>query len=169
MANLPYVDRSTAPDEVRRVLDGLPDLNLFRMVAHAESALVPWLRYGGALLTGLELDPLERELAILRVASFMRSDYEWVQHAEITEAVGGSAEQVAAVERGELDSALFDESQQAVLRFATDVLTRRDPAVGDMPPRKVVELLLVVGHYTAIAMLIAATGIETDDPAGLGR
>jgi len=169
MPNLPYVDRSTVAPEVGKALDGLPDLNLFRMVAHAESALVPWLRYGGTLLTGLALDPIERELAILRVASHMGSEYEWVQHAEITEAVGGSAEQVSAVQAGELDSDLFSDAQKAVLRFADDVVNRRTPAMDAFEPRKTVELLMLIGHYTAIAMLIEATGIEIDPPARLGR
>jgi alkylhydroperoxidase family enzyme len=170
MPNLPYVDRSSVAPEVGRALDGLPDLNLFRIVAHAETAFVPWLRYGGALLTQLALDPLERELAILRVASFMGSEYEWVQHAEITEAVGGSPDQVRAVELGELDSAVFTDPQRAVLRFTTDVLERRPvPAMEHHSPRELVELLMVIGHYTAIAMLIAAGGIETDPAARLGR
>jgi alkylhydroperoxidase family enzyme len=30
--------------------------------------------------------------------------------------------------------------------------------------RQVVELLLVIGNYTAIAMLIASTGLEPDPP-----
>jgi alkylhydroperoxidase family enzyme len=169
--NLPYVDRSAVAPEVGQALEGLPDLNLFRMVAHAESAFVPWLRYGGALLTSLDLDPLERELAILRVAALMGSEYEWVQHAEITVRVGGSEEQVQAVERGELDSALFDARQQALLRFTGDVVERRPPGTlaGTHTPREVVELLLVIGHYTGIALLAEATGIETDAPAGLGR
>jgi aminoglycoside phosphotransferase (APT) family kinase protein len=68
------------------------------MVAHAETAYGPWLGYGGALLTELELDPLLRELAILQVAKQVGSEYEWVQHDGITRAVGGTAEQVAAVE-----------------------------------------------------------------------
>jgi alkylhydroperoxidase family enzyme len=169
MPNLPYVDRAAVAPEVGKALAGLPDLNLFRMVAHAETAFVPWLRYGGMLLTGLALDPLERELAILRVAAFMGSEYEWTQHAEITEAVGGSAEQVRAVEAGEFDSDVFGHAHKAVLRFAGDVLERRTPDFEGLEPRKAVELLMVVGHYTAIAMLIEATGIDTDPPARLGR
>jgi alkylhydroperoxidase family enzyme len=168
MPALPYVDRSDAPPAVTQALSGLPDLNLFRMVAHAETAFVPWLGYGGALLTSLSLGALERELAILRVAGLMGSEYEWVQHEEIARRVGASAAQVAAVEAGAIDSEVFDARQQAVLRIATEVVERRRPALDGLAPREAVELLLVIGHYSAIALLIEATGIETDSPAGLG-
>src|SRR5919112_5074104 len=92
-------------------------LKLFRMVAHAETAYAPWLQYGGALLTRLELDPLLRELAILQVAKRVGSEYEWVQHDVILRAVGGTAEQVAAIEAGREDDPAFDSDQSLVLRF----------------------------------------------------
>ena len=72
MPRLPYYDPDGAPDSVREVLQGTP-LGLLRIVAHAESAFNPWLKYGGALLTRLQLDPLLRELAILQVAHLVES------------------------------------------------------------------------------------------------
>ena len=169
MAHLPYVDRSAVSPEVGQALDGLPDLNLFRMVAHAETAFVPWLRYGGVLLTGLALDAVERELAILRVARMMGSEYEWIQHVEIAERLGATREQVAAIETAELESPVFDARQREVLRITTDVVERRSPDLGGLSPREAVELLLVIGQYMAVALIAEATGIETDEPAGMGR
>src|SRR4051812_27422064 len=49
-ARPPYVDLASAPDDVRSALERIPPLNVFRMVAHAETAFRPWLRFGGALL-----------------------------------------------------------------------------------------------------------------------
>ncbi|MDX6668502.1 MAG: hypothetical protein QOK04_1882, partial [Solirubrobacteraceae bacterium] len=56
MARLPYVDPATAPPEVREALEAIPPLNIFRTLAHAETAFRPALRLGGALLTQGELD-----------------------------------------------------------------------------------------------------------------
>ena len=146
-------------------------LQLFRMVAHAETAYGPWLGYGGTLLTKLELDPLLRELAILQVAKQVGSEYEWVQHDGITRAVGGTAEQVAAVEAGRDDDPVFDADQSLVLRFTR--MTVNEGAASEeqvaeaaerLGVRGVVELLLVIGQYKAIAMLIASTGLEPDPP-----
>ena len=56
MARLPYVDPATASPEVRDALERAPALNIFRMMANAETAFRPWLRWGATLLSELELD-----------------------------------------------------------------------------------------------------------------
>src|SRR3954464_5146376 len=123
MARLPYVDPDAASPDVREALERVPPLNIFRMTAQADSAFVPWLRWAGVLLSKLELDPLLRELAILRVARLTpHAEYEWVQHVPIAEAVGATADQVAALERDDAQAACFSDSERAVLRFTTEVL-----------------------------------------------
>jgi 4-carboxymuconolactone decarboxylase len=121
---LPFVDPSDAPEPVREALGAAPaPLGLFRIVAHADTAFAPWLRYSATLLSQLELDPLLRELAILQVAKLAESEYEWTQHTGITRAVGGSDEQIAAVEAGEDDAAAFNADQSAVLRLTRSVIS----------------------------------------------
>jgi 4-carboxymuconolactone decarboxylase len=146
-------------------------LKLFRMVAHAESAYGPWLQYGGSLLTRLELDPLLRELAILQVARQVGSHYEWVQHDPIARAVGATGEQIDAIQAGRDDDPAFDADQSLVLRVTRTTVNdgaATEEQVGQLAERlgtrQVVELLLVIGNYTAIAMLIASTGLEPDPP-----
>jgi 4-carboxymuconolactone decarboxylase len=68
MARIEPIDPATAPDDVREALDNLPPLNIFRTLAHAETAFRPFLRFGGAVLGQMSLDPVVRELAILTVA-----------------------------------------------------------------------------------------------------
>jgi 4-carboxymuconolactone decarboxylase len=173
MARLPPFDPDGAPDSVREILSNTP-LSLLGMVAHAESAFNPWLKYSNALLTRLQLDPLLRELAILQVAHLADSPYEWVQHVVIARAVGASDAQIEAIERdAETDPSLSDEQAQ-VLRFAREVIvdgSASEAAVADLAARigvrGVIELLLVIGHYLAIARLIATTGLEPDAPVGL--
>src|SRR5919112_4668918 len=133
-------------------------LKLFRMVAHAESAYAPWLQYGGALLTQLELDPLLRELAILQVAHEVGSRYEWVQHDPIARAVGATGDQIEAVEAGRDEDPAFDAAQSLVLRLTRTAVIEGAAAEKQIAeatkllgPRQVVELLLVIGNYTAIA------------------
>ena len=163
MPRLPLAEPRDGPDPA--------PLKLFRMVAHAESAYGPWLKYGGSLLTRLELDPLLRELAILQVAQLAGSRYEWVQHDPIARAVGASVEQVEAIESGRDDDPAFDADQSLVLRLTRTTVTEGAASeeqvaelAGRLGARQVVELLLVIGNYTAIAMLIASTGLEPDPP-----
>jgi 4-carboxymuconolactone decarboxylase len=163
MPRLPLAEPSPGSDPA--------PLKLFRMVAHAESAYGPWLGYGGTLLTQLELDPLLRELAILRVARQVGSEYEWVQHDPIARAVGATAEQIDAVEAGRDDDPAFDAAQSLVLRLTRTAVTEgaaSEEQIAEaaelLGTRQIVELLLVIGNYTAIAMLIASTGLEPDEP-----
>jgi alkylhydroperoxidase family enzyme len=172
MARLPYADPETAPEPVRRALARVPPLNVFRMVANAETAFRPWLAFGGALLSSLELDPRVRELAILHVARLSGAEYEWVQHAPIARAVGATDEQVAAVDRGDLDDDSLGDAERAALRFTTEVV--RDVRASDetlaavrdagLSPREVVELLLVIGQYMLVARVAESAGIELDEP-----
>jgi len=170
MARLPYIDAEHAPDRVREALEAIPPLNIFRMVANAETAFRPWLALGGALLGSLELDPRLRELAILRVARLERAEYEWVQHAPIARAAGATEDQVAAVDRGEIEDPALDAPARAVLAFTTEVV--RDVRSSDealeqgLSGREVVELLLVISHYMGVARVAETAGIELDEALG---
>jgi alkylhydroperoxidase family enzyme len=176
VARLPYVDPADAPEPVRDALGRVPPLNIFRMMANAETAFRPWLRWGAALLGELRLDPLLRELAILRVARLTpHAEYEWVQHVPIAQAVGATDDQVAALERDDLEADCFSDDQRLVLRFTTEVL--QDAQASDealerlsavLSPREVVELLMVIGQYMMVARVMATTRMEIDKPAGPG-
>jgi alkylhydroperoxidase family enzyme len=172
VARLPYVDPAGAPEPVREVLENVPPLNIFRMLANAETAFRPWMRWGAVLLTDLALDPLLRELAILRVARLTpHAEYEWVQHVPIAQGVGATDDQVAALERDEPEADCFSDDQRLVLRFTTEVV--RDARASDetfealarrLSAREIVELLLVIGQYMMVARVMATTEMELDEP-----
>jgi 4-carboxymuconolactone decarboxylase len=170
MPRIPSIDPASAPEAIREVLAGSP-LNLLGIVAHAESAFEPWLRYSNTLLRRLELDPLLRELAILEVAHLSSSEYEWTQHAAIALAVGASQAQIDAIAAGESSGEHFDAREQAVVAFTREVVidgAGSEAAVKQLVEllgeRQLVELLLVVGNYMGIARLIATVGLEAQDP-----
>ena len=172
MARLPYPDPEAASPRVREVLEQIPPLNIFRMMANADSAFVPWLRWGGALLTDLELPADLREIAILRVARLTPgAEYEWVQHEAIARTVGVSEAQVAALARDEPEDDCFNEREKIVLRFTSEVVTDARPseqvleqAKAELSAREVVELLMVIGQYMLVGRVMATTEIEMDEP-----
>jgi alkylhydroperoxidase family enzyme len=176
VARLPYVEPGDASEPVRDALGRVPPLNIFRMMANAETAFRPWLRWGATLLGELQLDPLLRELAILRVAQLTpHAEYEWVQHVPLAKAVGASDDQVAALERDEPEAGCFSEDERLVLRFTTEVVIdaqASDPTLdqlsGILSPREIVELLMVIGQYMMVARVMATTRMEIDEPAGPG-
>jgi 4-carboxymuconolactone decarboxylase len=161
-----------AAPKVREALTALPELGVFRMVAHAETAFRPWLALGGALLGRLQLDPVLRELAILRVAALAGCDYERVQHDPIAVGVGARPVQVAQLAAGRVCGDAFDPTEELVLRFVGEVVENRGAASALVPEveaalsaRELVELLLVISHYHGLALLLNTTGVEPDPPA----
>src|SRR4051794_21952673 len=169
MARIDPIDPADANGKVREALDALPPLNIFRTLAHAETAFRPFLRFGGAVLTRMKLDPLVRELAILVVAREAEAEYEWIQHVAIAKQVGASDEQIAALEAREAGP--FDEAQAAAIEFATVVV--HSPRVDDelfarvrshFDDREIIELLLAIGDYLMLARVMTVLEIELDGP-----
>lgn len=183
MARIAPVDPATASDEVHEALAALPELNIFRTLAHAETAFRPALRVGGAVLTRLELDPVLRELAILTVAREAEAKYEWIQHVAMAKQVGVTDEQIEALADPDrcssegadgraVASAPFDERQATAIDLAACVV--RGPRVssalwdrvrGRFSDREIVELMIAVGYYLMLARLMTVIEIDLDEPA----
>ncbi len=170
MARISYRDPDSAPEPIREVIAETP-LALLRIVAHADTAFEPWLRYSNTLLRRLELDPLLRELAILEVAHLSSSEYEWTQHVPIAESFGASEQAIAAIAAGREDDEALAEDHRAILSFTREVVA--DGAAGEasveamrarIGERRLVELLLVIGNYLGLARLIATVGLEPHEP-----
>ena len=174
MPRIPYVDRETAPEPVRETFARLPvDLNIFKMLANADTLFRPFLGLGTAILGSMELSPRTRELVILHVGRMSRGEYEWVQHVPIGEAVGVTKEQIAALERGDTTAPCFSAEDKAVLRFTTEVV--RDVKASEaafaevlkhLDARRIMELILTIGYYMIIARVTETTDIDVDGPAG---
>ncbi|MGA9875982.1 MAG: carboxymuconolactone decarboxylase family protein [Solirubrobacteraceae bacterium] len=173
MARLPYIDASTASPILHEGLQALPPLNVFAMLAHAESAVVPYLSFAGVLLTQLKLDPKLRELTILLVAARTGAEYEWIQHVGISRALGIDEAQITAIQQDDLTATCLTLDAQILLRFASQVLEqpRADDdaftALSDrFSPREIVEILLVIGNYHTLARIM--TNLEIDLDAAIG-
>ncbi|MFM8409580.1 MAG: carboxymuconolactone decarboxylase family protein [Alphaproteobacteria bacterium] len=174
MARIPYYDPATAPEELRKALDQLPaGLNVFKMLANAETLFPSWARLGGAILGKMKLSPKLRELVILRIARISDCEYEWTQHVPIGKAVGVTDAQVEALLAGRDDAPCFDESERLVLR-ATDESTRDvrlsqatfDALLARFDRREIVEILMTAGFYRALATVLESTAVDPDPPAG---
>jgi 4-carboxymuconolactone decarboxylase len=174
VARLPYLDPGDAEPRVAELLGKTPALGIFRMVANAQAAFPAWLRFGGKLFDPNELDPLLREFAITRVAAMTPgAEYEWVQHAAIALEVGGTQEQLDAIERGELDAAVLGPDGQLVVRFTTQVVRDVTPDEATFAamqarftPREIVHLLLVIGQYMMLGRIMATARIDLEPAIG---
>lgn len=175
MARIPYVNADTAPEPVRDLLARLPvPLNIFKMMAHAQTNFRAWIRLGASILGEQKLDARLRELAILRVAQLSPARYEWVQHVPIALSTGATPEQIDALERGDGDAPCFTDEERLVLDFTTEVL--RDVRASDstfaamarrFSSQEIVELILAIGFYMTVARVMETTDIDLEPGAGL--
>ena len=174
MARIPPLPLEDAQPAVRTALERLPPLAVFSTVANAQGSFVNWLRFGGDCLNGELFDPVLRELAILRVARMTPgAGYEWAQHVPILLAVGGTDEQVAALERDELDSPALGEDGRLVVRFTSQVVSECTPdeeTYAAMSARfsndELIQLLLVIGQYMMVGRIMATAQLEVDAVLG---
>jgi 4-carboxymuconolactone decarboxylase len=174
MARIPVLDPADAEPAVRSALERLPPLAIFATVANAQGSFVNWLRFGGDCLDARLFDPLLRELAILRVARLTPgAEYEWTQHVPILLAVGGSAEQVAALQADDVEAEALGEDGRLVVKFTSQVVLDATPdeaTFAAMSTRfsvaEMTQLLLVIGQYMMVARVMATAQLEVDAVLG---
>jgi alkylhydroperoxidase family enzyme len=173
MARLPYPDPPTLSPETREFLGKLPPLNIFRMMAGGEGLLPAFVRLGNHLLFHGRLDPILREIAILRVGALSNARYEVFQHERIGRGLGMSEPLLAAIRTGPGDPAL-DDLQRLVMQFTDEVVRdvrASDPTFQALAARLSVcelqELTVAIGYYMAASRFLET--FEVDIEAGGGH
>jgi alkylhydroperoxidase family enzyme len=158
------------PIESRLRLDPRPgsQLAILRTLAHDEPLLAPFLGWAAALAGGGALSRRDSELLALRAAWNCRSAYEWGHHNEYARAAGLSEAEIARVAAGpEADG--WSERDRLLLRAADELhaTQRLDDSTWAglralFSDAQLVEIPLVVGHYTMLSMLANATGVPLE-------
>jgi alkylhydroperoxidase family enzyme len=169
MARIPYPDQDLVPETLRQIARTRLPLNIYRMLMHAETAMPGYIDLGRRLLHDLALDPVLREMAILRVGFLSGSRYEIHQHAQIGRAVGMSEVLLAAVEEGP-ESEDLDEVETLVLRYTDEVVAhvKASDATFDslriaLGNRRLAELTLVIGFYMMACRFLENFEIDIED------
>jgi alkylhydroperoxidase family enzyme len=154
---------SPAPDVPRS------DDNVFTTLARHEGLFKVWLRFGGFLLSRGELPARERELLILRAGFNCGSDYEWGQHARLAEKLGLARQEIDRVAAGP-DAEGWSEADAILLRAADEL--HEGAKISDevwgllaetYDERALIEIPMVVGHYTMLAFALNSLGVAPDD------
>jgi len=173
MARIPYVEPEQMPAPYAELLKSRNPLNLYRMLPHAVDAASPFLALGGSLLRKSELDPVLREIAILRVGLLSNASYEVHQHRRVARAAGMPEDVLAAIADGP-EAPAFDDLQRLVMRFTDEVVHRVkasdvlfDAARARLGDRQVAELVLTIGFYMMVSRFLEnfEVDIEADTEA----
>ncbi len=165
---LPTDDELTPED--RELLDKVPPLNVFRMVAGTRRGLRPFLQLGAAALSS-SMDARRREIAVLRVAHATSAGYERAQHERLARLAGVTEEEIAAIAVEEPVASL-DEEANLICRVADEV--SRDVRLSDEAlaqvierygPREASDVILLVSYYNMVSRFLESTRVELEKEA----
>lgn len=174
MPRMPYADPASLPEDTRAFLGRLAPLNIFRMMANAPHLLAPFVGLGSAFLMNGRLDPVDREIAILRVGYLSKAAYETAQHEKIGRDAGMSEALIAAVRYGPASDNLTGH-QRAIIRFTDDLVANvrasnqtYAPMLAALGPAGVQELTLLVGYYMMVCRFLETFDVEVEDGGARG-
>jgi AhpD family alkylhydroperoxidase len=144
--------------------------NLFLTLGRHRKLFRGWLRFAGRLMPGGTLPRRETELVILRVAHLRGCTYEFDHHVALGRRAGVSEVDVQRVIAG--PEAVGWSARERTLLTAVDELHHAQDlsdatwqALRDeLSEARLVELVLLVGHYEMLATAIGTLRIQPDRP-----
>jgi alkylhydroperoxidase family enzyme len=169
MARIDYVTEETLPEEAKETFAKLAPLNIFKMMAHSGKMLGYYIRLGNYILAKSELDPVLREIAILRVGYISKATYETHQHERIGRDVGMSDALIAAVKTGPTADG-FSDLEQLVMNFTDDVVTNVraadatfDPLRKHLSNKEMQELTMTIGFYMMTSRFLETFDVDIEE------
>jgi len=172
MARLAYATRENFPEELKYVWDknltGGRMSDIFRVMGNNPALVRGYTRLGSALWAECGLDVATRELAILRVAILVRSQYEWHQHVRIARAAKVADERINALHDWKT-SELFSPSERAMLGYIDAIVASDHPSqqihddlAAHFPPATVVGINLLSAYYVMTAKFLSGMEVEPE-------
>jgi alkylhydroperoxidase family enzyme len=176
MARIPYYDPAQATGRAANAYASLPNLNIFRMLGHSGDLLEGFSRFGGLLLNKTTLDPILREIAIVRVGVLSKASYEVYQHEAISRRLGMSDALIGAIHEGPR-AAVLTELQRQVMAFTDDVVANVragdatfDPLLEALGEKALQELTITIGFYMLVSRFLETFDVDIEDaPPGAVR
>lgn len=170
MARIPYFDPAQAVGpRAKRAYEKLPPMNLFRMLGHSGELIDGFTKVATQLLNFGDLDPVLREIAIIRVGVLSKANYEVTQHERIGRRIGMSDELLAAIHEGP-EAAAFTPLQRAVMRFTDDVVFNVrasdetfEPLRAALSYKELQEVVMAVGYYMALCRFLETFDVDIED------
>ncbi len=148
--------------------DAMPMPNALGTMLRHPAVAGPFLAYNNVLLRAPALDPRTRELVILRVAWRTRAAYEWAQHERLARREAVTDEELAAVADG-ADADVWSPFERTLLQATDELIDHYVVAdatwqrlAEELDEHQLVELVFVVGTYTALAMVFNSFGLQLD-------
>jgi len=169
MARIPYFDTSLATGRAAAAYEKLPALNIFRMMGHSGELIDGFTRLGTQILNFSSLDPILREIAIIRVGVLSGATYEVFQHERIARRLGMSEAIVAAIREGPAAAAI-DDAQREVMVFTDDVVANVRASDATFEPlerrlgyKALQELTITIGYYMLVSRFLETFDVDIEE------
>ena len=142
--------------------------NLFTTLGRHPGLFRGWLRFASKLMPGGKLPRRETELVILRVAHLRDCRYEWEHHVKLGKRAKLTREDFDRVVEGPAATGWSD--RERTILTAVDELVAGDDISdetwnalrGQLDDRRLIELVMLVGHYEMLATTIGTLRIQPD-------
>lgn len=168
MARIPYFDPANATGRAAAWYGRLPPLNIFRMMGHSGELLDGFVRLGNQILAFTKLDPVLREIAIVRVGVLSNAKYEVFQHERISRQVGMDDAKIRAIHEGP-EAAAFNDLEKMVMRFTDDVVKNVragdatfKPLAEKLSHQELQELTITVGYYMMVSRFLETFDVDIE-------
>ena len=170
MARIAYNDMTNLSPDLAEELAKRPVANIYRMLANGGSAAVGFLRLGSQVRFNAVLDPLVRELIILRTGSLCKAAYELDHHERIAASLGMPEDKIrAAIDVGP-GAEVFDAFEATLLRFTDEVVLdgKASEAVfaalaEHYSAEELIETTLLIGFYMMTSRFLQTFDIDLDE------
>jgi len=175
MARIAYRGPEEMTEQDRELTIERGNLNVYRALANADKVFTGWMLAGRAALTSPVVPVRLRELVVLRTAYLMDCAYELGQHRDVARTAGVSSDEIEAItsESG-WQEAHFNPVELGVLQLTTELLATRsvsaevfDGVHAALGSAATVEVLMVIGRYSGLALMLNALDVELDESARL--
>lgn len=161
MPRIPFADPAVLTPEFQKLLAVKHPLNLYRMLPRlGPTASSGFVALGGAMLRDGRLDPVLREVAILRVGHISNASYEVHQHTRIGRKAGMTDALLSAVKEG-ADATGLTPQEALVIRYTDDVVANvkaGDALFGEVVKTfgedQAAELTMVIGFYMMVCRFL---------------
>jgi AhpD family alkylhydroperoxidase len=175
MTRIAYRQLEDMNEQARELTLTRGNLNVYRTLANAEKVFTGWMLAGQAALTSPVLPVRLRELVVLRTAYLMDCPYELGQHRDVARTVGVSSDEIDAItSESDWQTGPFDATELAVLQLTNELLTTRgvsdavfDQAHQALGSEATVEVLMLIGRYSGLALMLNALDVDLDESARL--
>ena len=169
MARIPYFDPAMATGRAAEWYARLPPLNIFRMMGHAGEMLDGFVRLGNQILAFSKIDPVLREIAIVRVGVLSKAGYEVYQHEAISRRLGMDDAKIAAIHEGP-DAKAFSDLEKLVMRYTDDVVRNVRASDATFAPlskhfshKEMQELTITIGYYMMVSRFLETFDVDIED------